>query len=224
MLVNAHSTDQPLIRVQNLGKKRGDHTLWSQQSFTVAAGTSLAITGPSGAGKTTLLNCIGLLERADTGTLELDGTDATHPSSTRRRHLFRNTVSHLFQNYALVESWPVDRNLDVAFIGRSVSRGDRRIQRAQALDRVGLRNHGARPTHTLSGGEQQRVALARLLLKKSRIIAADEPSAALDDDNVAMVLSVLDELRDGGAAIVIATHDEKVSEWCDERLHLDKTN
>jgi putative ABC transport system ATP-binding protein len=210
----------PAIRAHDLTRRHGARIIWSGVSFDVRSGTSAAITGPSGSGKSTLLHCIGLLDRVDAGTIEFDGVDVTRPDRATQRQLFRTGVGHLFQNYALVENWSVDRNLDPAFIGRKLGRADRAVRRAEALERVGLGDDGRRRTYSMSGGEQQRIALARLLLKAPRVVVADEPSAALDDMNVEMVLSVFHELQDAGSAVVIATHDERVATWCDQRIEL----
>ncbi|WP_216819755.1 ATP-binding cassette domain-containing protein [Frondihabitans sp. 762G35] len=216
------STTSPstAISVEGLSKTRGKETLWADVTFTVEAGSALAVTGPSGAGKSTLLNCVGLLEKPDAGTIDLDGVSTRRISRSTRRRLFRSTIGHLFQNYGLVESWTVDGNLDVAFVGRGLDRRLRRDRRRAALERVGLTGLGTRRVYSLSGGEQQRIALARLLLKNPTVVLADEPSAALDHDNAAVVLSVLAELRHGGSAIVVATHDDVVTEWCDDRIEL----
>lgn len=208
------------ISVKGLCKMRGTTTLWADQTFDVAAGSALAITGPSGAGKSTLLNCIGLLESVDAGVVDIDGVSTERISGSTRRRLFRFSVGHLFQNYGLVESWTVDRNLDIAFAGRDLDRRARSDQRLSVLERVGLSGLGKRRAYSLSGGEQQRIALARLLLKNPTVVLADEPSAALDDENVAVVLSVLAELRDRGSALVVATHDDTVAAWCDAQLRL----
>jgi putative ABC transport system ATP-binding protein len=199
---------------------RGTTTLWSDQTFEVGAGSALAITGPSGVGKSTLLNCIGLLEKPDAGRIDLDGISTERISRSARQRLFRFTVGHLFQNYGLVESWTVDRNLDLAFVGRDLDRRERGVQRRAVLDRLGLSGLNKRRAYSLSGGEQQRLALARLLLKNPTVVLADEPSAALDEANVSVVLSVLTELRDRGSALVVATHDDRVAGWCDARLRL----
>ena len=210
----------PLISARGITRRRGPRTLWHDLTFDVAPGASVAVTGRSGTGKTSLLSCLGLLDRVDSGTLHMAGTDVTRVSRAARRGLFRGTVGHLFQNYALVEAWTVAANVDVAFIGDRMTRAARAERREAALDRVGLVGYGRRPVHSLSGGEQQRVALARLMVRRPSIVIADEPSAALDWDNVAMVLEVLDDLRLAGSALVVATHDDRVVDWCTETLTL----
>ena len=155
----------PLVRARGLTRRRGPRTLWDDLTFDVAPGTSVAVTGPSGSGKTSLLSCLGLLERVEAGTLELAGVDVTRISHATRRSLFRGTVGHLFQNYALVEGWTVAANVDVAFIGTRTTHGARVERREAALERVGLGGYDRRRAHSLSGGEQQRVALARLIVR-----------------------------------------------------------
>jgi putative ABC transport system ATP-binding protein len=209
-----------LVSATDVSSRRGHRTLWDQLSFDVRAGTAVAVTGRSGVGKTTLLNCIGLTDRVSAGHLEIDGTDVTRASFATRRVLFRETVGHLFQNYALVDDWSVDANLDVAFIGTGTRRAHRAPLRRSALSRVGLGDVGRRRAWSLSGGERQRVALARLVLRSPRLIVADEPTAALDDDNVEIVLSVLDGLRAAGAAVVVSTHDRRVIDWSDDVIDL----
>jgi putative ABC transport system ATP-binding protein len=210
----------PLLSARGLTRRRGRRTLWHGLSFDVAPGAALAVTGPSGAGKTSLLSCLGLLERVDAGTLELAGADVTRVTRATRRSLFRGTVGHLFQNYALVDDWTVAANVDVAFIGDRVARAPRAERREAALERVGLDGYERRRAHSLSGGEQQRVALARLIVRAPRVVIADEPSAALDSRNVDMVLGVLDDLRAAGSAVVVATHDDRVVEWCNDTVDL----
>lgn len=210
----------PVVSARAITRRRGARTLWDGLDIDVAPGASVAVSGQSGVGKTSLLSCLGLLDRVDTGTLHIAGVDVTRVSRATRRRLFRGTVGHLFQNYALVDDWTVAANVDVAFIGDRTTRAERTERRDAALDRVGLDGLGRRRAHSLSGGEQQRVALARLIVRSPRLVIADEPSAALDSDNVGLVLEVLDGLRAAGSALVVATHDDRVVEWCTEELAL----
>lgn len=208
------------IRAASLGKAHGGPPLWSDVTFAVPRGRSLAITGPSGSGKSTMLRCLGLLSPLDTGTIEIGGHDVTRVRGRQRSALYRSTIGHLFQNSALEDNWSVRQNLDVAFIGSPTKRSDRAQLRRAALSSVGLGCPEAAKTHTLSGGERQRLALARLFIRRPPVVLADEPTAALDVTTGAEVLARLSELRDAGAAIVVATHDPAVMAWADARLDL----
>ncbi|SBN63023.1 putative ABC transport system ATP-binding protein [Curtobacterium sp. 9128] len=208
------------VRATSLGKAHGGTVLWSDVTFAVPGGSSLAITGPSGSGKSTMLRCLGLLSPLDTGAIEIGGHDVTSVRGRQRSALYRSTIGHLFQNSALEDNWSVRQNLDVAFIGSSTKRPDRALLRRAALSSVGLNRAEGAKAHTLSGGERQRLALARLFIRRPPVVFADEPTAALDVTTGAEVLARLSELRDDGAAIVVATHDPTVMAWADDGLDL----
>nr|WP_254304835.1 ATP-binding cassette domain-containing protein [Rathayibacter sp. VKM Ac-2835] len=190
--------------------------MWSGLDVTVASGSTLALTGASGSGKSTLLNCLGLLDAPDSGSIEVDGEELTRLRAHGRRRFRRDRLGYLFQSYALVDTATVEQNLAIA-LGERRGRSDR-FERA--LDRVGLAGRGRERVARLSGGEQQRVALARLLVKSPTLVLADEPTGALDAENSETVLDVLTELAGHGASVVVATHDPGIASWCDERLHL----
>ncbi|MBQ1080446.1 MULTISPECIES: ABC transporter ATP-binding protein [unclassified Nocardiopsis] len=196
-----------MINTLNLGKAFGRRVLWEGVNLDIRPGETLALVGPSGSGKTTLLNCLGLLEAPDSGEILFYGRSVTRLGPGRRRRFRRDHLGYLFQNYALIENATVRQNLDVV-------RRDRARQ-AEALDRVGLAGRDREPVHHLSGGEQQRVALARLLVKRPRLVLADEPTGALDQDNGAMVIDTLAEMAEEGCSVVIATHDSSVRDSCD---------
>ncbi|MCA3747929.1 MAG: ATP-binding cassette domain-containing protein [Rubrobacter sp.] len=204
-----------MIVVEDLSKSFGSRTLWSGVSFTVDRGEMLALVGPSGAGKSTLLNCIGLLETADGGEIRVDGSDITRFGRGARRRFRRDTLGYLFQNYALIDNATVSANLDVAVAASGVALRRRRREYGAALARVGLAGRAKEKIYRLSGGEQQRVALARLLVKKPALILADEPTGALDKANEAMVMEVLREMSRQGATVIVATHQDRVQAGCD---------
>jgi putative ABC transport system ATP-binding protein len=214
-----------VIDIENLSKVFGARTLWRNVNLTVNHGEMLALVGPSGSGKSTLLNCLGLLDRPSTGIIRYEGKDITRFGRNDVRRFRRDTLGYLFQHYALIENATVVENLDVVVKprrsaqsegkgkGKSTDKG--RAAVAEALDRVGLAGREKEKIYHLSGGEQQRVALARLMVQQPALVLADEPTGALDDANSAVVIDILREMSDAGCAVVIATHDAGVRDRCD---------
>nr|WP_277605214.1 ATP-binding cassette domain-containing protein [Glycomyces sp. L485] len=209
------------METENLAISFGSRELWSGVSVTVKSGQMAALTGPSGSGKSTLLNCIGILERPGTGAIRFDGRELTGMGPGAARRFRRDALGYLFQNYALVENATIAQNLGVALRARGRRGGDARRATAEALERVGLRGRERDRVNSLSGGEQQRVALARLLVKEPSIVLADEPTGALDRGNSEVVVKLLREMADAGACVVIATHDDWVRDQCDEVVAVD---
>lgn len=203
-----------------LTKRIGERTLWHDLDVALDPGSITAITGPSGSGKTTLLNVLGLLEPLTSGVVTYDGRSWSGLSQRSIRGLYRDTIGFLFQNYALVEQWSVQRNLRLVLRAKGVARHQHPGLIAAALAAVGLTGRDSSPVYTLSGGEQQRVAIARLLIHRPHIIFADEPTAALDRDNAEIVLGHLQRFADAGAIIVISTHDQNTVQTVDHRIEL----
>ncbi|MBZ6171631.1 ATP-binding cassette domain-containing protein [Streptomyces olivaceus] len=204
-----------MIDIENLSKSFGSRILWSDVSFTVGRGEMLALVGPSGSGKSTLLNCLGLLDRPSAGAIRHEGKDITRFGRREIRAFRRDVLGYLFQNYALIENATVADNVKVAVKPRRSAQGEVGPTVAEALERVGLGGREKEKIHHLSGGEQQRVALARLIVKQPALVLADEPTGALDQDNAAMVVDILGEMSKAGRAVVIATHDDRVRDRCD---------
>ncbi|SIO91154.1 ATP-binding cassette domain-containing protein [Nocardiopsis sp. JB363] len=198
-----------MITLKNLSKSFGNRVLWDDLDLAVEPGRMLALVGASGSGKTTLLNCMGLLEKPTGGRILFEGTDVTRLGPGKQRRFRRDHLGYLFQNYALIENATVKANLDVA------RRRGTRPDHATALERVGLAGREKEKVHHLSGGEQQRVALGRLMVKRPSLVLADEPTGALDRDNGAMVVDVLRRMSRKGCAVVIATHNDSVRDACD---------
>ncbi|WP_125778407.1 ATP-binding cassette domain-containing protein [Antribacter gilvus] len=206
------------VVVEGVAKSFGSRVLFEDRSFTVEQGQMVALTGPSGSGKSTLLNCIGLLEKVSAGSITVDGQDVTRLRPAGARRFRRDTLGYLFQNYALVQNATVQFNLDVARVpGRKGRPG---VPLEEALERVGLQGHEKAPVFQLSGGEQQRVALARLMVKAPTVVLADEPTGALDRINADMVLKSLREFAGAGAAVLVATHSQHVVEACTDEIRI----
>ncbi|MER6279665.1 MULTISPECIES: ABC transporter ATP-binding protein [Streptomyces] len=204
-----------MIEIVKLSKTFGTRTLWSDVTRSVSRGEMVALVGPSGSGKSTLLNCIGLLDKPSSGQILYEGKDITGFGPRESRLFRRDVLGYLFQNYALIENADVAANLKVAAAPRRSLRDRSDAAVAEALDRVGLAGRQTEKVHRLSGGEQQRVALARLLVKQPSLVLADEPTGALDHNNATVVVDILREMSEAGCAVVIATHDDRVRDRCD---------
>lgn len=190
-----------MIEIQNLCKAFGEHKLFDNFSLAVPDGEFLILAGVSGCGKTTLLNMIGALEPIDSGKITVNGLDITRRQN--RRTYLRREVGFLFQNFALVDNKTVRENLN--FI-KNDCRSD--ISPEIALERVGLSDKIDQKVYSLSGGEQQRAALARLMIKRCSLVLADEPTGSLDRANAERVFSLLEALQQMGKTVIMATHDE----------------
>lgn len=190
-------------------------------SLRVEAGEMVALTGRSGCGKSTVLNMIGLLDRPTSGDLRLFGAPAPRPGSRDARRLLAERIGYLFQSFALLDEETAEDNLRVAQAWTGGSRRSRADLREEVLASVGLADHARDRVYELSGGEQQRLALARLALRPRALVLADEPTGSLDPANRARVLDLLDGMRCQGAAIVIVTHDPEVAAACSRVVPLE---
>lgn len=212
---------RPSLVVVDLSKAHSGRELWKDVTVTFDAGTMTSISGPSGVGKSTLLQCLGLLDTSTSGSIAYASAELSRARGRILRRLHRDVFGFLFQDYGLVDSWTVAKNLDVALTAQRVASRERAGRRSAALRRVHLEGVETTKVSRLSGGEQQRVALARLVLHEPRVVLADEPTAALDDANAEMVLELLRELADDGAVVIVATHDARVLAASDQVVELD---
>lgn len=206
------------LEVSHIRKKFGEHEVIHDFSYKFEVGKSYAICGPSGCGKTTLLNILGLLEKKDSGTIRV--MSVTNPSIHSRitNQLLRNEISYLFQNYALIDNETVYKNLMLTLQYDKSNNKKQKIK--EALQRCGLHDVMDQKVHCLSGGEQQRVALARLILKPSHIILADEPTGNLDQENRNEVIAILKAFTSQQKTVIIVTHDEYLALNCDGIIRL----
>lgn len=181
----------------------------------------VAITGKSGSGKTTILNIIGILEKPDSGIVRIFGKENPRLGSIQTNKLLRTKIAYLFQNFALIDDSTVDENLEVPLIYSKGSKKEKEKNKKQVLEQVGLQVPLKQKIHELSGGEQQRVAIARILLKQCDLILADEPTGSLDIVNRNEIMQILKQLNQNGKTIVIVTHDPYVADACDRVISLD---
>ena len=192
-----------MITIKNLNKSYGEKVLFDNYNLEIPDKSFVIINGESGRGKTTLLNMIGGLEKPDSGEICIDGIELT--SLKNKKDFYKETVGFLFQNFALLENKTVRQNLSMI---KKDTRTDCTIE--QAIRRVGLEKELDKKVYKLSGGEQQRVALARLMVKKCSVILADEPTGSLDEKNAETVIQILRELNEMGKTVIIVTHSQKL--------------
>lgn len=182
----------------------------SGESLSCEPGTMTALVGPSGSGKTTLLHCLGLLLPITTGRIVADGRDMTQASNSQRRRFWRDHAAFVLQDYGIMEDESVAFNV-------MMRTGQHDHALSESLARTGLTGRGADLASLLSGGEKQRLALARALYRKASLLLVDEPTASLDSANRHRVIDLFSEFAAGGATVIIATHDEEMIAACDRR-------
>ena len=187
-------------------------------SLRVAPGELVALTGPSGSGKSTLLNLIGALDRADAGTIAVNGVtiDGSDAATYRAR-----TVGFVFQFHNLIPVLSAAENVQVPMLGRGPGRTERIERAEELLGEVGLAGRAGAFPPTLSGGERQRVAIARALANDPRLLLADEPTGALDSETGGQIVALLRGLRESrGMTILLVTNDPSVAARADRVLEL----
>jgi putative ABC transport system ATP-binding protein len=207
----------PLVQLEDLRKEYGAVRALDGVSFTVDAGEWIAIMGPSGSGKTTLINILGGLDSPTGGRAIVDGTDVARLDESGLTRFRAEKIGFVFQQFYLVPYLTALENVMLAQYFHSTT--DEREARAQ-LERVGLSDRVDHLPSQLSGGEQQRVAVARALINQPKLILADEPTGNLDEANEKIVLRLLQELHDEGHTILMVTHAPEIGALADRRIDL----
>lgn len=206
------------LELKNISKKYGNNTIFDNCNLEVKKGTFLGIKGKSGRGKTTLLNIMGLLEDYE-GTLNIMGEEVRYRDKKKRKEMLKKVIGYLFQNYALIDDLTVYENLKIVINKKNKIKGKELM--LETLEKVGVANEFLnKKIYTCSGGEQQRIAIARLMLKDCDIVLADEPTGSLDDKNTAIVMKLLTQLNEEGKTIVMVSHDDVALSYCKEIVQL----
>ena len=190
-------------------------------NFEVERGEFVALRGRSGSGKTTLLNCLGGLDNPTSGAIRIQGLDIATMDEVERTRWRRESIGFVFQQMGLLPSFSAYENLDVMARLGNVPRRERRQRIHDTLDKVGLLDYYDHRPYEMSGGQQQRIAIARALVTEPNLILADEPSSELDSDTTHEVLAVLqDFVRKKGLSILLSSHDPIVDDYADRIIHL----
>lgn len=210
-----------MIQLRNITKSFGDLQVLKGIDLDIHQGEIVSIVGASGAGKTTLLQIMGTLDKADTGTITIDGVDVSALGQKQLSHFRNQKIGFVFQFHQLLPEFTALENIMIpAFIGGMGKKAAR--QRAEELLAfMGLTERASHKPNELSGGEKQRVAVARALMNHPAVIMADEPSGSLDSHNKEELHRLFFELRDKmGQTFVIVTHDETLASISDRTIHM----
>lgn len=213
-----------LIQAENIMRSynRGDARIDALKgcSLSIDRGEFVAITGPSGSGKSTLMNILGLLDRPNAGSLEIQGRNTEALTEKARAKIRNLDFGFVFQSYNLLPRHTAFENVELPMIYAGIRASERRKRVLKSLEDIGLAARSGHLPHQLSGGEQQRVAVARALANHPSLVLADEPTGALDSQKGLRVLALFQEINAAGRAVVVITHDEKVARHAQRILRM----
>lgn len=211
-----------VIELTNITKAYGKEEILSGINLSIESGEMVAIIGKSGKGKTTLLNIMGLITPQNTGDLSL--WDQKNPSlhSKTTMMLRREKIGYLFQNFGLAEDETVEWNLNLALEYKKMNKKSKAEKISLLLEEFRLSHLKDKRIYQLSGGEQQRIAIIRLILQESSLILADEPTASLDAENERIIMEYLKQLNEQGKTIVVVTHNQSILPYFSRIIDLSK--
>ena len=210
-----------MIDIKGIKKSFGSLEVLKGIDLHIDKGEVVSIVGPSGAGKTTLLQIIGTLDRPDTGTITIDGIDVSKLSSKKLSDFRNQHIGFVFQFHQLLPEFTAIENIMIPAYIAGVSHREARQRAEELLEFMGLSDRASHKPNELSGGEKQRVAVARALMNHPAVILADEPSGSLDSKNKEELHQLFFDLRDKfGQTFVIVTHDEQLASITDRTIHM----
>lgn len=210
-----------MIDIKNITKSFGSLQVLKGIDLHVDKGEVVSIVGPSGAGKTTLLQIMGTLDRPDNGQIVIDGTDVHELKGKTLSHFRNEKIGFVFQFHQLLPEFTALENIMIPAFIAGKGRSEAKARAMELLQFMGLEDRAGHKPAELSGGEKQRVAVARALMNKPAVILADEPSGSLDSKNKAELHQLFFDLRDKlGQTFVIVTHDDQLASITDRTIHL----
>lgn len=203
------------IQAQKITVEIGGKYIFKDINISLEGSKMIAITGKSGCGKTTLLNCLGLIQNVKKGRILIDGNDTSSWNDFDKTKFWHESAGFIYQDYGIIDSESVYYNV-------TLSKGKQKHKTVdEVLNLVGLEGRGNDYASVLSGGEKQRLGIARAIYKNSKVIFADEPTASLDSKNREQVVHLLKNRKKEGVMIIIATHDERLVSECDENIDIE---
>lgn len=212
------------IRIENVSKKYDEHnvTALNKLSLTLERGEFVAIMGPSGCGKSTLLNLLAGIDRPSSGSIHIGETDISKMTDAQLTLLRRDKIGFIFQFFNLLSTLTAEENIALPLeLSNSHGRSEIKAKCKQMLDRVGLAERASFYPSQLSGGEMQRIAIARAIIHAPELIVADEPTGNLDTENGEHILNLLSELcKQGGHTAIMATHSVEAAAYADRIVHM----
>lgn len=213
-----------MIKIVNLNKSFGDRKVLDKINIDIKDKEFISIVGESGCGKSTLLNIIGQIDNEYDGQIIINNINTSNLGKSDKERFIRDHINYLFQNYALIDDMSIYDNLLVALEYTKLSKTEKKERINSVLKILKLDKLINNKVFTLSGGEQQRVALARIMLKPGEIILADEPTGNLDKRNSEIVIEVLKEMNDAGKIIIMVTHNEELAKQTNRIIRLKTTS
>ena len=207
-----------ILELKNVSKIYGNLKALADINLSVNAGDWLSIMGPSGSGKTTMINIIGCMDTPSLGSVILDGTDISTENAGNLTRIRRDKIGLIFQQFHLISYLSAVENVMVAQYYHSMPDEEEAME---ALAKVGLSDRAHHLPAQLSGGEQQRVCIARALINSPQILLGDEPTGNLDEENEGIVVDIFRRLHDEGVTIIVVTHDPEVGDVAQRKIILE---
>lgn len=207
-----------IVKVENINKGYHNLNIFKDFSLEIESGEFVIISGKSGSGKSTLCNLIGLLDKPDQGKIYIDNELISYKDK-QVTSILKNKISYLFQNFALIENKTVGYNLEIVYPSKKERKKHQQLI-VEQLTKVGLEDCYNKVVYECSGGQQQRIAIARLLLKSGKIIICDEPTGSLDEENKLVVMDLITKLHQQGKTIIMVTHDKELFKYADRVIEI----